>query len=277
MRRKRLTITLRNDILNKIDKTIDGNVVRNRSHAIESILVEKLKSCILEKAVILGGGYGIALGGKTIPKLLFPIGGETLVEKNIKTLREHGITQLIISPGEMTEQVRKKLGNGSSLGVKITYLEKDTGNADVIRQAKKLMEETFLVMNGDILLDTVDIEDMYDFHKKNGGKATVLVATVNDPSALGAIRMKGNLITHFTEKPGANEPDSYLINGGVYLLEPEISYAITSETHYLEKGVFPVIAQESKLYGYSIGDRWIHLHNKERYLEYIKSLKNKHL
>jgi mannose-1-phosphate guanylyltransferase len=271
MRRERLTITLRSDIVNKIDKIIDGQTIRNRSHAIETLLTENLKSNILKKAIILGGGEGIEVDGKIVSKLLLPLNGQTLIERNIETLKSYGITDLILSLGDLASQTREKLGDGSKYGIKVVYFERDRGNADVLRQAKSLLEETFLMMNGDILLDTVDIEDMYSFHKKNGGNATVLVATVADSSVLGSISMKGNLITRFEEKPD-QETESHLINGGVYLLEPKITSMVNPEIHFLEQEVFPKIAKDNKLYGYSIGDKWIHLHDKEHYTNYLKSI-----
>ncbi|HLN18736.1 MAG TPA: nucleotidyltransferase family protein [Patescibacteria group bacterium] len=271
MKRERLTITLRSDIISKIDKKIDGQIIRNRSHAIENILTEKLKSNILKKAILLGGGEGIEINGEMLSKLLLPIDGKTLVEKNIETLKAYGITDLILSLGKLGDQVREKLNDGSQYGIKIVYFERDRGNADVLRQAKSLLEETFLMMNGDILLDTVDIDDMYQFHKNNTGKATVLVATTDNPSDLGSIRMKGNLITDFEEKPN-EETESHLINGGVYLIEPEVSALVNPEIHFLETEIFPQLAAESKLCGYSIGDKWIHLHDRKKYEEYVSKI-----
>jgi len=273
MRRERLSITLRSDILNKLDKTIDGQNVRNRSHAIETILAEKLKSNILKKAVILGGGEGIEIGGKIISKLLMPVNGMTLLEKNIETLKACGITDLILSLGTLAHEIREKIGDGSKYGIKVMYFERDRGNADILRQAKSLLEETFLMMNGDILLDTVDIDDMYEFHKKSGGKATLLIAATTDSRNFGSIKMKGNMIIDFSEKVANPETQSHLINGGVYLLEPEVVSFVNPEIHTLETEVFPRLAQESRLYGYSIGDKWIHLHDKEKYQEYLSSEK----
>lgn len=270
MTRQRLSITLDDQLLRKIDRRIDGHRVRNRSHAIETILNEKLQSKILKKAIMLGGGQGIEFEGKTISKLLLPIDGKTLLEKNIEILKEHGITDLILSLGGLADQIREKLGDGSEYGIKIIYFERDRGTAGVLRQAKSILDETFLMMNGDIYLENIDLLDMYDFHKNHKAKATILLATVDDPSLFGSILLKGDTIVKFSEKPQPNEAYSHLINGGVYLFEPEACSLVTPEAVSLEGNVFPELAEEKKLFGYFLDTKWIHLHDTDKYEEYIK-------
>ncbi|MDI6778522.1 MAG: sugar phosphate nucleotidyltransferase [Patescibacteria group bacterium] len=274
MTRQRLTITLDDQLLRKIDKRVDGHKIRNRSHAIEALLNDKLQSKILKKAIVLGGGHGIEFEGKTISKLLLPIDGKTLIEKNIEILKEHGITDLILSLGGLADQIREKLGDGSKYGIKVIYFERDRGTAGVLRQAKSILDETFLMMNGDIYLENIDLLDMYDFHKNHKAKASILLTTVNDPSLFGSVLLKGDMITKFSEKPKAKESYSHLINGGVYLFEPEVCSMVTPETISLEGNVFPRLSEEKKLYGYFLDTRWIHLHDEEKYDEYINSQKS---
>lgn len=272
MRRERLTITLRSDLLKKLDRMVDGNTIRNRSHAIESVLTNQLKSSILSCAVMLGGGEGIEFEGKKISKLLLPINGKTIIEYNIEVLKSYGITNLIFSLGSMGEQVREKLGDGSKYGIKLMYFERDRGTAGVLRQAKSFFEDTFLMMNGDILLENIDLVDMYEFHKNSAGKATMLLATTNDSTGLGSISMKGNMIVKFVEKPQKSKNVSHLINGGVYLFNPEVCSMVSPETFSLEHDIFPKLAEEKKLFGYLLDKKWIHLHDVEKYEEFIKSL-----
>lgn len=273
MRRERLTITLQKSILKKLDKMVDGNTIRNRSHAIESILTDQLKSNVLSHAVMLGGGEGIEFKGKHISKLLLPINGETIIEHNIEILKSYGITDLIFSLGEMGDQVREKLGDGSKYGIKVVYFERDRGTAGVLRQAKSLLENTFLMMNGDILLANIDIEDMYEFHKNSGSMATMLLVTADSSTALGAVQMKGNIITQFVEKPKESEKSSHLINGGVYLFNPEVCDLVFPETPSLENDIFPELVKEEKLFGYLFDGEWIHLHDVSKYEKFLKNNK----
>lgn len=272
MSRKHLTITLDEALLKLLDKKIDGHAIRNRSHAIETFLSEKLRGSLLKKAIILGGGEGVEIDGKTISKLMLPINGKTLIEKNIEVLKKYGITDIILSLGQYGGQVREKLGDGSGLGVKTLYFERDLGKAGVLRQAKSLLEETFLMMNGDILLEDIDLGDMYEFHKANKGKGTIMLATVNDPSLLGSVFMKGTLITRFVEKNLKEGMSSHLINAGVYFLEPSVCSMVLPDPQSLEHEIFPAIAKEQKLFGYIISNRWVHLHGKKEYEDYLNSI-----
>src|SRR3989344_6410779 len=84
MARKRLTISINNTVIDALDNFVDGNTIRNRSHAIETILSEKFGNQAVKKAIILGGGRSIKFREKNISKLLLPIQGKTLIERNIE-------------------------------------------------------------------------------------------------------------------------------------------------------------------------------------------------
>lgn len=275
MSRTRLTITLDKNLIEKLDRKIDGHKIRNRSHAIETFLNEKLQGNILKKALILGGGHGIEYNGKTISKLLLPVeGGKTLIEHNIEVLKDYGITDIILSTGDLGDQIREVLKDGSGHGVKVIYFERDnSGTGSALRRTRTIIKETFLMMNGDIMLKGVDVGDMYEFHKANKGIGTMLLATVADSSALGSIFVKGNRIVKFLEKAEKQNESSHIINAGVYLLEPEVCHIAMPEDASLEHYVFPNLAEEGKLFGYALDKPWIHLHDSEKYAQYLKSIK----
>lgn len=275
MRRERITITIRSDVLKKLDTIIDGEKIRNRSNAIETIVLEKFKQRILQKAIILGAGKDIELNGKVINKLLLPLKEGTLVEKNIKTLKKFGIKEFVLVVGKWKSAVEKVLSKRKEEGIKIHYHEEYGGTAAVLRHIKQELKETFFMANGDIVLDIIDIEDLYLFHKKHRGAATIAVATAADSSRLGSIFMKGNLITDFREKITDQEKQSQLINGGVYILEPQVCDLVPEEFSMLEEDVFPKLAREKKLFGYQIGKNWVHLDDKTHYEGYLKSLESK--
>lgn len=271
MRRERITITIRHDAVRKIDTVIDGQKVRNRSNAIETIVLDHFKNNILQKAVILGGSHGIKIHNKTIAKVLLPLNGKTLLEKNIETLKRFGVNEVIIATGEWTEDIKNLYGNGEKLGVNIIYFsKKKDGTGGVLKYIQKNSKETFFMANGDILLEGTDIEDMYNFHKKNNGLGTIGIATASDPSLLGNIFMKGSLISDFKEKETNQKNQSHLINGGVYMLEPEVCKLVTTDFAMVEHDIFPTLAKQKKLFGYQLGKDWVHLHDEDAYEKYLK-------
>ena len=98
MDRERLTITLKKSILEKVDHIIDGSQIRNRSHAIETLISQSLNPTI-DKAVILAGGRGINMRPFTfeMPKGLFPVGGKPILEQLIELLRKYDVRNILFS------------------------------------------------------------------------------------------------------------------------------------------------------------------------------------
>ncbi|HLN19347.1 MAG TPA: hypothetical protein VK255_04220, partial [Patescibacteria group bacterium] len=91
MRRERITVTLRGDLIKQLDLLVNGKDVKNRSNAIEHLIIDRFQSRSLKKAVIVGRTHDLTLDGKEIAKVLIPISGKTLIEKNIQTLSRIGI------------------------------------------------------------------------------------------------------------------------------------------------------------------------------------------
>ncbi|MCU0678989.1 MAG: sugar phosphate nucleotidyltransferase [Planctomycetes bacterium] len=270
MRRERITITIRSDVINKIDTIIDGETIRNRSNAIETIVLKHFKHHILNKAVILAGGPGVMLDGRSIAKVLLPLGQATLLEKNLATLKHFGLSEVIISTSRWTKDVKKIIGQGEKIGISIKYYEEEeSGTAGMLVHVKKRFRETFLMMNGDILLEGIDIEDMYNYHKRHGHLATLGVAIVDDPTGLGSITMKGPKITDFSEKPTDKKKMSHLVSGGVYFLEPGVCALAQKANISMEHDIFPTLAGQGELYGYQFDQSWVHLHDEQAHWNYL--------
>ena len=273
MRRERITITIRSDVLKKLDAVIDGGKVRNRSNAIETIVEEKFKHQFLRKAIILGADKGLKLGEKVIPKILLPVGDKTLLEKNIEKLKEVGVEEIILVAGQWRKDFERVLGEEKKLGVQVDYYEKADGTAAVLRHVKHELGGTFFMMNGDILLEPIDIEDMYNFHKKHRGAGTIGVTAHRNSAELGSIYMRGNEIRDFREK--TKKDHSLMVNAGVYILEPAVCDLVPEGFSMVENDVFPKLAKVGKLFGYQVGENWMHLHDREHYERYRGSLAKK--
>lgn len=275
MKREQLTITLRDDILARIDEKIDGITIRNRSHAIEVFLSKYLSIGKVRKAVILAGGKGTRMRPFTyeIPKPMIPVHGKPLLQHIIALNRKHGITEITISLGYLGDRIKEYFGNGSRFGVNITYVEekKPLGTAGCLNLVKDL-NEPFLMFNGDVLSD-IDLSDFIAFHDENKSLATIALTPVDDPSRFGVARLKGNTIQEFVEKPQKGKEPSKLINAGVYLLEPEVLGYVPNGFAMMEKDVFPKLANEGKLTGYSFTGQWFDTGTVKAYENVIKNWK----
>jgi len=264
--KERATFTIESSILEKIDSTIDGLKIKNRSHAVELLLMNGLRDKSLNKALILAGGKGERLQPITneMPKPMVPLQGKPILQHAIDLMKKHGISEIYLSIGYKGDKIKEYFGDGSRFGVKIKYIEENEplGTAGPLKLAKEYLTETFVMCNADELKN-IDLLDMFLFHKEKNAKATIALTTVPDPSAYGVAKLQGNWIMEFLEKP--KNPPSNLINAGLYILEPEVIDMVPEGFAMIEKQIFPKIAEERNLLGYSFTGQWMDTGTMERY------------
>lgn len=275
-KRERLTVTLKKEIVKDLDKHIDGARIRNRSHAVEYIL-SKYFSPKVRKAIILAGGQGTKMRPFTyeMPKAMIPINNRPVLEYIIENLRRNDIRDIILSVGYLGEKIKEYFGDGSKFGVRITYLmqKKESGTIEPLLQAKKLIgNEPFLVYYGDVLT-AIDLLDMADFHLAGGSIATMAVTSVKEPSNWGVIRMKGNKVNSYLEKPSSRKDLSHLINAGIYIFESQIFNFIKPEMTRIEKDVLSELVERNILHGYIYDSEWYDVGNPDIYKKAVKNWK----
>ncbi|MBW3004696.1 nucleotidyltransferase family protein, partial [Candidatus Woesearchaeota archaeon] len=208
----------------------------------------------MDTAIILAGGLGTRLRPITyeIPKPLLPVHGKTLTEHVFDILKKAGIEQVILSVGYMSDKVQEYYGAGERFGLKISYAieEKPRGTAGPLFLIPKL-KNTFILLNGDDLFN-IDFKKMYASHKRNNALATIALTKVEDPTKYGVVRMEGDRIIDFIEKPKKEEVPSNMISSGYYLLEPEVFDLVPKNSDFamIEKDIFPILATKGKLFGY---------------------------
>jgi NDP-sugar pyrophosphorylase family protein len=172
------------------------------------------------KAVILAGGKGTRLKPYTtvFPKPLMPIGDKPILEIVVRQLKSHGFEELIMAVGHLAELIMTFFNNGSKYGVKIKYTREDKplGTAGPLALMKGELNESFLMINGDVLT-TLNYSDLIDYHKKNGAIATIALNKRTVKIDFGVPEVdKANNIVGYTEKPGIE----YLVSMGVYVFDP---------------------------------------------------------
>lgn len=268
MRRERLTITLRENILKKVDRIINKTSIRNRSHAIEYLL-EKSLSATTGKALILAGGRGTQLKPLTekIPKPLLPIGKKPLLQYQVELLKRHNVQEIWILTGYLGDKIQEYFGDGSKFGVYIKYIhqpQKEIGTGHALSLAKEAIGNVpFFVLYGDVLVD-IDLDDLCSYHVQGGAVGTVALTSIKSPSFYGVAHVRGEKIVEFEEKP--RQDVSHVISAGIFCFAPEIfEYLKGDEDLHLEKDVFPRLAKEGKLAGYSFEGQWFDIGNKETY------------
>lgn len=275
MERERLTITLRRDLLKQVDRTVDGRRIRNRSHAIEFLLSSSLTPEV-SRAIILAGGAGVKMRPFTLemPKSMIPIRGRPIVEHILDLLRNADIRNVTILVGPLGDKIRNYFGDGSSFGMKISYVQegKRSGTAGGLRKAADPSSgEPLLLIYGDVLAE-IDLKDMLEYHRDIGALATLAVTSVHKATDWGVVRLHGTRIVSFDEKPKNHIGQSHLVNAGVAVVEPKLLDQIPNKSFsMLERDVFPKLARAGQLCGYLFEGQWYDIANPEIYEEAVRS------
>ena len=181
------------------------------------------------KGLILAGGRGTRLRPLTHsgPKQMIPIANKPVLFHAIEDLKEAGIRDIGVVLGlNLPEQIRKAVGDGSKLGVKVTYI--DQGEAKGLAHAigisqKFLGNEPFVVHLGDNVLKQ-GIKDIVDEFIDKKPDAAILLSHIKDPQRFGVAEIKGNKVVKLVEKPRVPKTDLALV--GVYLLTNPVFGAI---------------------------------------------------
>lgn len=224
------------------------------------------------QAIVLVGGEGTRLRPLTYgtPKPMVPIMNVPFLARTLERLYAAEIRDVILAAGYMPKSIVDYFGDGSRLGMKVTYAIEETplGTAGALKNVEPYITGPFFVLNGDIFT-SLDLTAMRRFHEEKGGMGCLHLIRVDDPSAFGCIAHDPNgRITAFIEKPPKDEAPTDEINAGTYLLEREILSLIPGGRNVsIERETFPkAIADGKALYAYTTGDYWIDLGRPEQYL-----------
>ena len=272
--KERVTLTIEKDLLEKVDQSIDGSKIKNRSHAVELLITKALGTYRPTKALVLAGGKGMRMGNEELPKCMMRFKEKPMLEYNIELLKRFGIRDIYLLVGENSALIEKYFEEGKRFEVSLQYVKEKQllGTAGPLRQLKNTLHETFILMNGDEIKD-LDLNDMYRFHSENSGIATMAITTLSDPSDYGVVVLNGNQVMSFIEKPTIANIPSNLVNAGLYILEPEVLELIPEGFAMMESDVFPKLVKMGKLYGYPFAGTWTDLNLQQKIKFKIKKIK----
>lgn len=230
------------------------------------------------KAVILAGGYGTRLSEETSvrPKPMVEIGGMPILWHIMKTYSAHGVTDFIVCLGykgwiikeffatyflrradvvfDLRNNRMEALQHGTEPW-RVTLVdtgEKTMTGGRLKRVAQHIGRETFFFTYGDGVSD-IDLGTLLKFHREQGVKATL--TAVQPPGRFGAFNLPGDQtrITHFREKARGDEA---WINGGYFVLEPDVFDMIDGDATVWESEPMTQLAHANQLAAYRHGGFW---------------------
>ncbi|ABR55971.1 glucose-1-phosphate cytidylyltransferase [Methanococcus aeolicus Nankai-3] len=228
------------------------------------------------KVVILAGGFGTRLSEEThkIPKPMVEIGGKPILWHIMKIYSTYGYNDFVICLGYKGYVIKEYFANyflhnsdvtidikNNTMEIHNNYSEPwkvtlvDTGlntmtGGRIKRVAKYLDDETFMLTYGDGV-GNINIKELVEFHRNHGKLATV---TATQPEGrFGALRLEDNKVTSFAEK--MDNKDSW-INGGFFVLEPEVINYIKDDTTIWEREPLEKLSKDGELMAYFHNGFW---------------------
>ena len=170
-------------------------------------------------AVIMAGGRGSRLSPLTdkTPKPLLRVGGKPVLEIMIERLRGAGLRRIVITVHYLNQLIEQYFGDGSHLGVDITYRPEDEprGTAGALIELRSHFDRPFLLVNADILT-MCDFREMLAFHERHHALMTVGTVPYTVDMPYGILEVDGDRLAGMTEKPRFD----YMINAGIYVISP---------------------------------------------------------
>jgi mannose-1-phosphate guanylyltransferase len=223
------------------------------------------------QAVILVGGEGTRLRPltSTMPKPVVPLVDRPFIAFMLDWLRQHGVDDVIMSCGFLAAAVREALGDDSRLGLRLRFVEEPEprGTAGALKLAEPMLDERFLMLNGDVLTD-IDLTAQMAQHEATGARATLALVPVADPTAYGVVLLEQDgSVREFIEKPSSDRVPSNLISAGAYVLERAILELVPPDRNVsIEREIWPLLVGDG-LYGFASESYWLDIGTPARYLQ----------
>lgn len=219
------------------------------------------------KGVLLTAGEGTRMRPLTLtrPKTMLQVGGKPILQYNLEALRDAGIKDIIMVVGYKKEAIENYFEDGSKFGVNITYVtqEKRLGTAHAISSIRTEIDNQFIVLNGDIIVNPNIITDLIRKYESDEASSILILIEVEDPSSFGVVEVENDRIKDIIEKPAPEEATSNLINAGIYLFDNTIFNAI-DRTPKSERGEYEItdslkiqITENKPVLGLKSDSKWI--------------------
>jgi mannose-1-phosphate guanylyltransferase len=225
------------------------------------------------RAVVLVGGFGTRLRPLTdsVPKSMLPIAHVPLIARLVGGLERGGVDAVTLALGFRPEPFVEAFPDARCGGVVLDYAVEpeplDTAGAIRFAADHVGIDDTFLVVNGDVLTD-LDLGRLVAAHRARDAEASIHLVAVDDPSAFGVADLdESGRIRAFVEKPAPGTEPSNLINAGTYVLEPSVLDLIEpGRPVSVERDTFPRLVARGRMYGVATDDYWIDAGRPELYL-----------
>ncbi|MBO9607978.1 MAG: nucleotidyltransferase family protein [Paenibacillaceae bacterium] len=234
-------------------------IVDDNGRVVRLELLDRLQQLVRKPnwVVLMAGGLGTRLSPLTddCPKPLLKVGSKPILETILENFIENGFYRFYLSVNYRAEMIKDYFGDGSRWGVQIRYIHENQrlGTAGALRLIEEPLQEPILVMNGD-LLTKVNFEQLLEFHLETGSDATMCVREFEFQIPYGVVKAEDHRLMRIEEKP----IQRYFINGGIYVLDPELLPLVPMDTFFDMPSLFDkAIALQKNSSVYPIREYWL--------------------
>ena len=211
------------------------------------------------RAAVLAGGLGTRMRPYTtvLPKPLVPVGDRPILELIFEWLARSGVELVDVCTGHLGGLIQTYFSQAQTipagLNVRWQWEDQALGTAGALRLVPDL-QETLLVVNGDIITDLV-LGPMLEFHRAVGAVLTVASHQMKVPTDLGVIEHDEGIVTGYLEKPVLE----YTASMGVYLYEPRALGALPEGACQFPELVVRLLEQGSRVAVFASNADWHHI------------------
>ncbi len=220
--------------------------------------------------VILAAGRGTRLLPITAtrPKPMVPFLNKPLMDYVVSGLRKINPSHIYVLVDYLGHVIVSRYMDWDGYDVIFTERNEPLGTAGAISAVAEHVDDTFLVLSGDVLTH-VDLQRLLGYHAEKEAEATMALSEADDPSQYGiAVLDENGQVVRFLEKPDPGEAFSNLVNAGIYVFEPEAFEVLpVKRPADISQQLFPQMLEEGrKLYGYPFVEYWNDVGRPENYL-----------
>ncbi|EAL52904.1 mannose-1-phosphate guanyltransferase, putative [Campylobacter upsaliensis RM3195] len=258
-KQKLLELSAKTDIYDFPVLNKKGEVVSIRS--ISSLLSTKKLPFYV---ILMAGGLGSRLKEltKETPKPMLKVGKKPILENIIQRLHAQGFEKFIFCVNYKRQIIENYFKKGEEFDIKISYIKerKKLGTAGALSLIRQKMEQSFVVMNADILTE-LDFNELLKAHQKSGALMSVCVREFHHQVPYGVIKQKNGFITHIEEKP----TQSFLVSAGIYVCEPQILELLEKNAYLDMPELIQKVMQKGRANTFLIEDYWIDIGRLEEF------------
>lgn len=218
------------------------------------------------KVILMAGGLGSRLGEltKNIPKPMLKLGDKPILEIILEQFKKYHFYDFYISVNYKAEKIIDYFKDGKDFDVNFKYIKetKKLGTAGCLSLIKEEIKEPIILMNGDVICN-IDFDKLLEFHKKNDFLVTIGAAKYSMNIPYGVLVEENNVLKNIEEKP----TKSYLISGGVYVINPEVLKLIPNNEYFDMPMLLDKLINTNKVGVFNIESSWIDIGKIEDFLE----------